>query len=144
MCYLRHRLRIFYLKPLKKAAFYGLGSTVSRLLRHYEETVYLLPLSSRNTWHSFDIPRKDEKLNRSWNHPVVLRTGPLDWESWALTTRPFRRKVLFCSRDIQVFIFLTVSWFSKHVTSWWVLVHETGWIFEYIFFELQLIKMANW
>ena len=47
MCHLRHRLRIFYLKPLKKAAFYGLGSTVSRLLRHYEETVYLLPLSSQ-------------------------------------------------------------------------------------------------
>ena len=32
----------------------------------------------------------------------------------------FRRKVMFCSQDIQVFVFLTISWFSKPATSWWV------------------------
>ena len=26
--------------------------------------------------------------SRSWSHPVVLNTGPLDWESSALTTGP--------------------------------------------------------
>ena len=36
---------------------------------------------------------------------------------------------LFCSHDIQVFEFLAIPWFSKSVTSW-VLVHETGCIFE--------------
>ena len=41
----------------------------------------------------------------------------------------FRRKVMFHSQHIQVFIFLTIPWFTKPVTSWWVLVHETGCIF---------------
>ena len=45
----------------------------------------------------------------------------------------FCRKVIFCSQDIQVFVFLTIPWFTKHVMSWWVLVHDTGFIFEYIF-----------
>ena len=44
----------------------------------------------------------------------------------------FRKKVLLYSRDIQVF-FLTIPWFTKSVTAWWVLVHETGCIFEYTF-----------
>ena len=43
---------------------------------------------SRNPWYSFYWPRKDEQLSQPWSHPVVLNTGPLDWESRALTTRP--------------------------------------------------------
>ena len=42
----------------------------------------------------------------------------------------FHRKVKFCCWDIQVFVFLTITRFTKSVTSWWVLVHETGCIFE--------------
>ena len=42
----------------------------------------------RNFWYSFYRPRKDKRLSRPWSHPVVLNTGPLDWESSALTTRP--------------------------------------------------------
>ena len=45
----------------------------------------------------------------------------------------FRWKIMFRSQDIQVFVFLTISWDTKSVTSWWVLIHETGCIFEYIF-----------
>ena len=45
----------------------------------------------------------------------------------------FRRKNMFRSQDIQVFVFLTIPWFTKSVTSRWVLVHETRCIFEYIF-----------
>ena len=41
----------------------------------------------------------------------------------------FRRKIMFCSQDIQVFVFLTSPWFTKSVMSWWVLVHEAGCIF---------------
>ena len=44
----------------------------------------------------------------------------------------FRSKVRFHSQYIQVFVFLTIPWFTKSVTSWWVLVQETGFI-EYIF-----------
>ena len=33
-------------------------------------------------------------LSRPRNHPVVLNTGLLDWESSALTTRPLLHKVL--------------------------------------------------
>ena len=36
----------------------------------------------------------------------------------------FHRKVKFCSWDIQVFVFLTIPWFIKSVTSW-VWVHKT-------------------
>ena len=43
------------------------------------------------------------------------------------------KKIMFHSQDNQVFVFLTISWFSKSVTSRWVLVHETRCIFEYIF-----------
>ena len=43
----------------------------------------------------------------------------------------FCRKVMFRSQDIQVFVFLTIPWFTWSVmTSWWV--QETGYIFEYI------------
>ena len=40
---------------------------------------------------------------------------------------------MFHSQDIQVFVFSTILWFTKSVTSWWVSVHETGCILEYIF-----------
>ena len=42
-------------------------------------------------------------------------------------------KVMFRSQDIQVFVYLTIPWLTKSVTSRWVLVHETRYIFEYIF-----------
>ena len=45
----------------------------------------------------------------------------------------FRRKVIFRSQDIQVFLFLTIPRSTKSVTSWWVLIHETKCIFDYIF-----------
>ena len=41
----------------------------------------------------------------------------------------FPRKVLFHSQDIQAFVFLTIPWFNKSVTSWRVLVHKMGCIF---------------
>ena len=35
----------------------------------------------------------------------------------------FRTKFVFRSHNTQVFVFLTIPWFSKSVTSWWVLLH---------------------
>ena len=63
---------------------------------NFEEAVYFLPpLSPRNSWYSLQRPRKDERLSQPWSHPVVLNTGPLDWESSALTTRSRRFKRFF-------------------------------------------------
>ena len=50
-------------------------------------------LVPRYSWYSFYRPRKDERLSRPWSHPAILNTGPLDWKSSALTTRPSLHKV---------------------------------------------------
>ena len=55
------------------APFFMDGVQLPQGYSHFEEAVYQ--------------PRKDERLSRPWSHPVVLNTGPLDWESSALTTR---------------------------------------------------------
>ena len=47
-----------------------------------------LPLSSQKFLYSFYQPGKDERLSQPWSYPLVLNTGPLDYESSALTTRP--------------------------------------------------------
>ena len=68
------------------APFYGWGSTTSRLQ----------PLRGGSllfTTQFPEIPGKDERLSRPWSHPVVLNTGPLDWESTALTTRPHHKNM---------------------------------------------------
>ena len=62
------------------------GVQLTQGWNHFEEVVYFLPQVSRNSWYSLYQPRKDEMLSRPWNHPVVLKTGPLDCESSALTT----------------------------------------------------------
>ena len=38
----------------------------------------------------------------------------------------FSGKVMFGSQDIQVFVFLTISWFTKSSKSWRLLVHDIG------------------
>ena len=54
-----------------------------------------------------------------------------------------RRKFMFCSQGIQVFVFLTITWFTMSVISIWILlVQETGYVFD-----SHLIKspgLANW
>ena len=42
---------------------------------------------------------------------------------------------MFRSPDNQVFVFLTIPWFTKSVTSWWVLVHEHNAYDDVIDFE---------
>ena len=59
---------------------------------------------------------------------------------------------MFRSQDIQVFVFLTIPWFTESVTSRvWVLRHEYEYMrqgaFLNICFEPQLMKspnLANW
>ena len=58
----------------------------------------------------------------------------------------FHRKIMFHFQDIQVFVFLTIPWFTKSVTSRWVLAHESRCILN-ISFEPQIMKspsLASW
>ena len=69
----------------------------------------------RNSWYSFYRPWKDDRLSRPWSHPVFLNTGPLDWESSTLTTRPLLHKPLdHCSFSIN----LVENWFTWQVVLW--------------------------
>ena len=91
---------LLYSEPESKnsiVSFYGWGSTTSRLkpfrggsllfsTKFPRNSLNFLPPSS---WYSFYRPRKDEWLSRPCSHPVVLNTRSVDWESSALTTRPF-------------------------------------------------------
>ena len=49
----------------------------------------------RNSWYSLYRRREDERLSWTWSHPVVLNTGPMDWEYSTLTTRLFLHKAGF-------------------------------------------------
>ena len=56
----------------------------------------------RNSWYSFKRARKGERLSWPWTYPVVFNTGPLDWESSALTTR----QLLHMKQDSNSFILI--------------------------------------
>ena len=70
------------------ALFYGWGSTASRLQNHFKERVYFLLVSPQEFLVLIWLALEDERLSRSWSHPVVLNLRALDWESSNLTTRP--------------------------------------------------------
>ena len=69
--------------------FYGSSSTELGLLRRGSLLFATRFFLQRNFWYSFYWPWNDERLSGPWSHPVVLDTGSLDWESSALTTRPY-------------------------------------------------------
>ena len=97
--------------------FYGWGSTVSRLQSHYEETVYFLPFSSQEilvlNWLTSE---KDEKLSWPWSLPVVLKPGPMEYESSTLTTRLL---ILFHNCNFS-------HWFTFNL-------NQTGFFYMYLF-----------
>ena len=61
----------------------------------------------------------------------------------------------FCNQLFYILMIIPnlmiISWFTKTVKSWWVLVHQIGWIVEYIFWTTthlvtilaQLIDMSK-
>ena len=57
----------------------------------------------------------------------------------------FRRKIMFRSQDLQVFVFLIIPWDTKSVTSRWLLVYKTSYVFEYIFWTTthEVTKLAQ-
>ena len=78
------------LRKLKKnlmAPFFMDGVQLPQGYNHFEEAVYFLPFSSQKFLVLILSTLEEWKLSRPWSHPVVLNTGPLDWEFSALTTR---------------------------------------------------------
>ena len=55
---------------------------------HFEEVVYFLPFSSHKFLVVILSTSEEWKAESTLSHPLVLSTGPLDWEFSALTTRP--------------------------------------------------------
>ena len=70
------------------ALFYGWGSTASRLEPLQGGSLSLRLKFPEVCGTCFIDVGKDERLSRPWSDPVVLNTGPLDWEFSTLTTRP--------------------------------------------------------
>ena len=71
------------------APFYGWGSTASKLVPlQGGNLLFTTKFPDIPGIYSFHRPRNDERLSQPCSHPVVLNTGPLDWKSSALTTRP--------------------------------------------------------
>ena len=71
--------------------------------------------------------------NRNWSVKGYLRYKMITFQNVPSEAQIknflFPWKVLFHSQDIQAFVFLTIPWFNKSVTSWGVLVHKMGCIF---------------
>ena len=69
------------------------GVQLPQGLSHFEEAVLLFTTKFPEVPGTHFIDHgEDERLSRPWSHPAVLNTGPLDWESSALTTRPLLHK----------------------------------------------------
>ena len=124
----------------------------------YVQKIYLKmhPLSCTNTDHDFtdlvnDRMVKKSKTWISWERNITflrnkkIHKGYFCYKTITSQNLPFEvavknflfhRKIMFRSRYIQVFVSLTIAWFTKSVTSWSALLHSTGFIFEYIFWTI--------
>ena len=124
----------------------GKSVAAKRFIRTLKTKIYKYMMSiSKNVY----IDKLDELVNNTTIHIIKL----LKWSLLILKVTSatkqtllkmchlrhkfriflFCRKVMFCSQNIQVFVDLAIQRFRKPVMAWWVLVHETGCIFEYIF-----------
>ena len=96
----------------------GYRATTRRQLNFYH-------YAPRNSRYSFVWPWKDERLSRPWSHPVALNTGPLDWESSTLNTRPLLINYFFIWRKNDTL-------FSRYFNFFW-------W-----FHKLQNLRYNHW
>ena len=93
----------------------GYRATMRRLFTFYNSV-------PRVSWYSFGWPWKDERLSRSWSHPVVLDTGHQAWESRTLTTR----SLLYCEVGylkvttiyIYIYIYILYIWLKELSKLW--------------------------
>ena len=103
LCYLLRDKKATTLRPffMDGAQYLKARATSRRQFTFYYEV-------PRNYWFSLYRPRKDERLSRPWSHPVVLNTGPLDWESSTLTTWP-SNILIFQAEQISLMLFYFVQ-----------------------------------
>ena len=92
----------------------GYRATTRRQFAFY----HLVP---RSSWYSFNRPQKDERLSWPRSHPVVLNPGPLDWESSALTARPFPNNHFL--KKLKYFKFHMDSLHLKLTKIWQTFTH---------------------
>ena len=90
-----HILTIF--KKYFMAPFYGWGSTASRLEPIWGGNLLFPNKFPKVPGTQFINVRRikvfdGRRISGPLSHPVVLNTGPLDWESSTLTTRPLLHK----------------------------------------------------
>ena len=90
---------IFFLKKKLYGPFLWMGFNCLKARATSRRQFTFYHLVPRNSWYSLYRPRKDERLSRPWSHLVVLNTGPLDWESSALTARPSLKDKLSVNKD---------------------------------------------
>ena len=83
---------------------YGWGSTASRL-EPLRGGSFLFTTKFQEIPGTHYQPQKDERLSWPWSHPVVLNTGPMDWESSILNTRPLENKPQTKARNNQEILF---------------------------------------
>ena len=88
---INHILTIF--KKYFMAPFYGWGSTASRLEPIWGGNLLFPNKFPKVPGTQFINVRRikvfdGRRISGPLSHPVVLNTGPLDWESSTLTTRP--------------------------------------------------------
>ena len=68
--------------------FYGWGSFATWLRDHYEESLLFIAIFPViPATHLINLERM-KGLSQLWSHPLVLNSGPLDWEFSVLTTKP--------------------------------------------------------
>ena len=79
--------QMYYLLKFWPPNIIGLGDrdTLKKQFTFYHKV-------PRNFWYSFYRPWKDRRLSWPFSHPVVLITGPVDWESSTITIRPLLHK----------------------------------------------------
>ena len=83
------------------APFYGWDSTATRLEPLRGGSLLLTTKFPEFPGTRFIDLRR---MSRSWSHPVVLNTGPPDWESSVLTNRPLINHPKKASKHSLTFI----------------------------------------
>ena len=78
------------------------GVQLPRGQSHIEEAVYFLPQSFQDFLVLILSTSEERRAELTLEPPLLLNTGPLDWESTALTTRPLLHKD-HCSIKIPIF-----------------------------------------
>ena len=90
------------------APFYRWDSTASRLESLQGGSLLFTTKFPEIPGILFYRPRKDEKLSRPWSNSVVLNTGPLDWESSTLATRPLLH-------DLNNIFWMLTQWWKSRI-----------------------------